>query len=59
VDIYGSPYFKKGTREMSTLFLIAKCTAIVCFIVFFLFLIGTEIYNEIRIKRIVRKAQEK
>jgi hypothetical protein len=44
---------------MSTLFLIAKCTAIVCFIVFFLFLIGTEIYNEIRIKRIVRKAQEK
>ena len=44
---------------MMTLFLIAEWTVIVCFIVFCLVLIGTEIHNEIRIKRIVKKASEK
>lgn len=38
-----------------TLFLIAEWTGIVCFIVFYLVLIGTEIYNEIRIKHIVKR----
>jgi hypothetical protein len=44
---------------MMTLFLIAEWAVIIGFIFVCLVLIGTEICNEIRIKKIIRKAQEK
>ena len=44
---------------MMTLFLITEWVVIIGFIVVCFVLIGTEIYNEIRIKRIISKAQEK